>query len=100
MTKMTGPAEVRQGSKLYERTVQCRLKPPSHFRPRSINVPRKQVLIIRDETIGLLNGPGHLPRLFMRIRSPMARISSDEYGVNGPSTAFSNSASSSGLSVS
>jgi hypothetical protein len=34
------------------------------------------------------------------MRSPMDRISCGEYGVNGPSTALTNSASSSGLSVS
>src|SRR5580692_3174146 len=100
MTEMPGPAKIRADRKLRQRAVQRRLEPPSHFRAGLVHIPTKHVFKIRREIPGLLNSPAHFPVFSFMIRSPMERISIEEYGVNGPSIALSNSASSSGLSVS
>ena len=100
MLEMAGPSQVRSKRKLGQRLVQRHLESPSHFHTCLVNIPGKHVFKIRHEIPGLLNGPAHWPCFSLMMRSPMERISSDEYGVNGPSMALSNSASSSGLSVS
>jgi hypothetical protein len=81
ISEMPGPAQIRLARELVEGRVQRCVKPAGQTGSARVCIPRELAGIVQVEELGLLYGQAHFALFSRRMRSPMARISSAEYGV-------------------